>query len=218
MGDIFDLVFPLAGGPIPIDHGYPLYAALSRELGPAIHGAADGGAAPIGIFAVRGSARGRELDLDARSALRLRVPAGRLAAVVALAGRTLDVAGGRVAVRPPGVRPLVPAPAVSARLVLVKLADQAEKGVTPERFLDAVRRQLDALGIAGEAGIPTHRGGGRDGQPRRRVMRVKGAVRPGHPLLVAGLTADESLRLQEFGLGGRRKMGCGLFLPAGGGQ
>ena len=216
MGDVFDLLFPLAGGPIPLDHGYPLYAALSRELGSVIHGEGNPHPPAPGVFPVRGVPRGRDLDLDARSALRLRVPSGLIAPCVALAGRTLEMAGGRVALRPPTVRPLSPAPAVSARLVLVKLADAAEKGVTPERFLDAVRRQLDDLGIAGEAGIPTYRGGERDGQPHRRVMRVKGAIRPGYPLLVAGLTADESIRLQTYGLGGRRKMGCGLFLPAGG--
>jgi CRISPR/Cas system CSM-associated protein Csm4 (group 5 of RAMP superfamily) len=28
---------------------------------------------------------------------------------------------------------------------------------------------------------------------------------------VSELTAEESIRLQEHGLGGRRKMGCGVF-------
>ena len=30
---------------------------------------------------------------------------------------------------------------------------------------------------------------------------------------VGGLTAEESICLQERGLGGRRRMGCGLFVP-----
>ena len=215
MGDTFDLLFPLTGGPIPLDHGYPLYAALSRELGPAVHG--DGpGSADAGVFPVRGVGRGRELVLDKHSSLRLRVPAASIPEFVGLAGKFLDVGGGRVRLAPPTVQPLVPAAAVAARLVLLKLANQDEHGVTPDRFLAAARRQLDDLEIAGELAIPTYRGGERDGQPHRRVMRVKGAVRPGYPLLVAGLTADESIRLQTVGLGGRRKMGCGLFLPAGG--
>jgi len=29
------------------------------------------------------------------------------------------------------------------------------------------------------------------------------------------LSADDSIRLQEHGLGGRTRMGCGFFLPTG---
>jgi len=32
-------------------------------------------------------------------------------------------------------------------------------------------------------------------------------------VLIEGLTAEESLTVQEHGLGGRRHMGCGLFVP-----
>ena len=214
MGEAFDLLFPLSGGPIPLDHGYPLYAALSRELGPAVHGG-DAGPAGAGVFPVRGTGRGRELAPEPTGlSLRLRVPAGQVSPSSSCwRASSLDVGGGRVRLAPPTVQPLVPAAAVAARLVLLKLAHQDEHGVAPDRFLDAARRQLDDLEIAGELAIPTYHGGERDGQPRRRVMRVKGAVRPGYPLLVAGLTADESLRLQQVGIGGRRKMGCGLFLP-----
>jgi CRISPR-associated protein Cas6 len=35
----------------------------------------------------------------------------------------------------------------------------------------------------------------------------------GFALTVQGLSPDSSLRLQTLGLGGRRHMGCGLFLP-----
>jgi hypothetical protein len=29
----------------------------------------------------------------------------------------------------------------------------------------------------------------------------------------SGLSAEDSLRLQEVGIGGRRHMGCGVFVP-----
>jgi len=31
--------------------------------------------------------------------------------------------------------------------------------------------------------------------------------------MVQGLDADESLKLQEHGIGGRRRFGCGIFVP-----
>ena len=51
------------------------------------------------------------------------------------------------------------------------------------------------------------------GQPLRRVLRIKDRRVVGYSLRVLGLTAEESIRLQEEGLGGRRRMGCGVLLP-----
>lgn len=67
--------------------------------------------------------------------------------------------------------------------------------------------------IAAEAGLPLYREGPRKDQPRRRTIRVKEQTHVGYATIVQGLTADESIRLQEEGLGGRQLMGCGLFLP-----
>jgi CRISPR-associated protein Cas6 len=47
-------------------------------------------------------------------------------------------------------------------------------------------------------------------------MRVKDKLVVCFPLLVHDLSPEESLRLQEEGLGGRRRMGGGVFLPADG--
>jgi CRISPR-associated protein Cas6 len=107
----------------------------------------------------------------------------------------------------PRVRSLIPAPALIARIVTIK------KFITPAPFLEAVRRQLDALGIAGEAQLPLTKVGKRQGTPHRHVIRIKGKQVVGFAVQVAGLTADESIRLQEHGLGGRRTMGAGFFVP-----
>jgi CRISPR-associated protein Cas6 len=94
---------------------------------------------------------------------------------------------------------------LAARLVSIK-------GFTePGPFLEAARRQLGALDMAGEPDIPQVLEGPRAGQPRRRVIRVRDKRVVGFPLIVSGLTAAESVRLQESGLGGRGKMGCGFF-------
>jgi len=59
-----------------------------------------------------------------------------------------------------------------------------------------------ALGIRGKLGLG-----------RRRVMRIKDKTIVGFQVVVAELTAEESITLQEHGLGGRRRMGCGIFVP-----
>src|SRR5439155_1578765 len=45
----------------------------------------------------------------------------------------------------------------------------------------------------------------------RRTLRVKDKQVVGFELAATGLSTEDSLRLQETGIGGRRHMGCGIF-------
>ena len=89
---------------------------------------------------------------------------------------------------------------------------------SPEEFLATARAKLTELGVAGEPQLPVHPDGARAGEPRRRVVRVKGRAIVGYALVVAGLSAADSLALQESGLGGRTRMGCGFLVPLKGGR
>jgi CRISPR-associated protein Cas6 len=44
-------------------------------------------------------------------------------------------------------------------------------------------------------------------------MTVAGKRVVGYSVRVAGLSAEQSFRLQSAGLGGKRAMGCGIFRP-----
>src|SRR4051794_20429177 len=105
---MINLYFPVLGATLPSDHGYALYGALARLL-PLLHEPD----APILIGPVGGDYSGDgALRLDPRrSCLRLRLPAEQIAAVLPLAGKSLDVAGHRLRLRVPRVQSLVPAPA-----------------------------------------------------------------------------------------------------------
>lgn len=208
--NVVDLIFPAQGSAVPRDHGYSLYASISRVV-PAVHKSLD-----VGIFPIRGAAGGDgTVLLTERSAVRMRVPADRLPALLPLAGKALELDGFRLRLGVPRVAALVPAPALSSPLVLIKLAHANGKdAITPDLFLASARRQLTDLGItAAEPGLQTYRDGPRKDEPRRRIIRVKEQTHVGYAMVVQGLTAEESVRLQSAGLGGRRLMGCGLFLP-----
>lgn len=112
----------------------------------------------------------------------------------------------------PEVYPLEPAPVLAARVATVKLA----AGGVPEPAACAAswRKSLAKLGIAGEVGTPTRRDGDRVGQPVRRVVRVKEKAIVGYAVVVTGLSAEDSVRPQELGLGGRTRLRCGFLLPA----
>jgi CRISPR-associated protein Cas6 len=117
------------------------------------------------------------------------------------------VAGHRIRLGVPQVRALVPAPSLVARLVTIKGFTEADP------FLQAARRQLDALGVAAELSIPGIGRGRHAGKLRRHVLQIKERRVVGYTLQATHLTAEGSLRLQERGLGGRRRMGCGFFAP-----
>lgn len=200
---VIELHFPILGESLPVDHGYLLYSALCKEL-PALH--SNGNGLAIGpISGLRGS--GGTLALSRHSRLQLRLPPDDMVEVLPLAGKLLDIAGHKVRFGVPTVQPLVAAPAIAARTVTIKGFMQ------PDAFVAAARRQLCELGVLGEPGIPLVADGPRRGEPRRRILRIHDKKVVGFALQVTGLTAAESLALQERGLGGRRRMGCGFFVP-----
>ena len=172
--------------------------------------------------------RGRQdSPRSARRCLRIRVRPDDLPTLLPLAGKSLDLGGHAVRLGVPNVGALVPVPNLIARLVVIKASsprlDPTDKQsrdlaatkryLDPAAFLEAVRRELAHREIGAEADLPLHESGPRIGQPRRQVLRVHGKKIIGYSVLVQGLTAEESIRLQEDGLGGRGRMGGGFFVP-----
>lgn len=197
-----DLAFPARGRTVPRDHGYALYGALSRLI-PSIHGADW-----IAIHGISGSPQNAEvLTLASTSALRVRAPAAKIAELLVLTGATLELAGQQVELGAPTVHELAPVSVLDARLVVIRLTggiprpfDRAE---FERRFVAEAQRQLVAHGVRGDLELSGRQSLGVGGQ---RVV--------GHSVRVLGLSADDSLKLQTCGLGGKRTMGCGIFRPA----
>jgi CRISPR-associated protein Cas6 len=204
-----DLAFSVRGNTVPSDHGYSLYAALSREL-PAIHGAKWLGIHPLSGTPVDDVT----LRLRDKGQLQLRLPVERIADVLPLAGKALAVAGQRVVLGTPHVFALEPAASLDARLVIIKLTEPPHRhnelldresldtGAFLQRYLEELKRQLTTLEIAA---TPELCGRGR--------ITVSGKCLVGYSVRVSGRSAAQSLRLQEAGLGGKRRMGCGMFRP-----
>ena len=185
-----DLWFPVVGSALPADHGFPLFAAISHHL-PAVHRRED-----WPLHTLRGPRTGRgDIVLTRRPQLGLRLPAELIGEVLGLVGQTLHVRGHRLTLGPPRVEPLTPAPALSARLVVIQGFD------TQDTLIDAAARQLHAMGVTEmrlQAG-------------RRQVLHIHGQAVVGYGLRVEGLSDEASLRVQAEGVGGRRRFGCGVF-------
>ena len=211
-----DLQFRLTGAIIPVDHGYPLFSAITGIL-PEIHGDRD-----IGVHPINGRLIGNRLmALTERSRLTLRIPADRISSLLALAGKTLRIAGRHIRIGVPRVRPLVPRPCLYSRLVIIK------GFMEPADFLEAVTDRLRTMNVRGDpvlirqSSMSQGNTGGHIGTRSpvlRRTIRIKTKEIVGFAVLVRNLPAKDSILLQEEGVGGRRRFGCGVFIPAGGNQ
>jgi len=101
---------------------------------------------------------------DRGATLRLRIPADHYRDVLPLAGKRLDIGGHQIRLGLPVARPLESAPSLYARVVTIK------KFTEPVPFLEAVNRQLDALGVKGTAELPRDE----QGRYRRRIVTIHG--------------------------------------------
>jgi CRISPR-associated protein Cas6 len=136
------------------------------------------------------------LHLTDSSRLILRMPDEQIRTYLKLAGKKLDIGEHALRVGVPEVRTLRPVANLRARLVTIKgFLEEAS-------FLEVAKRQLHSLEVNGDLQIG-----------ERRTFRVKDKQVVGFEVAVIELTAEESLTLQERGLGGRRRMGCGVFVP-----
>jgi CRISPR-associated protein Cas6 len=186
-----DLAFRLTGSKVPVDHGYALYSAISRLL-PEIHGAKN-----IGVHPIRGTYSGNgELMLRDSSRLVMRLESERIGEFLKLAGTKLEIDSHSLQVGVPEVRLLRPRASLYSRLVTIK------GFMEPAAFLEAAKRQLEKIGVEAEIQVG-----------ERRTLRVRDKQVVGFELAALELDAEDSLRLQEHGLGGRRHMGCGVFTP-----
>ena len=102
---------------------------------------------------------------------------------------------------------ILPAPNLKARSVTFKNSTE------PEPFLSHAKIELDRLGVRGKLQMPWHIDQKGRFEPHRHILRVKDSRIVCFPLRVEGLSAEDSVRLQAIGIGGRRHMGAGVFVP-----
>jgi len=200
--DVVDLAFRLNCPTLPLDHAHALSSELLRELPwlaedehagvHLIHGAASGN----GWYRPE-DASSELLHLSKRTRLRLRVPRSRLDDARNLTGKKLDISGHPLEVGNSDIFLLSSLSTLFARYVITDEAkDEAQ-------FLEEAAEQLRAIDIPCRKmlGGITHRMAFPDGEIFTRS------------LMVADLGPEQSVRLQQVGLGEGRTIGCGLFIP-----
>lgn len=194
--ELVDVGFPVRGAELPADHGYLLFSALCEAIPRLSH---EPGWA---LLPVDGKTEGdRGIRLGPGSMIQLRLPARELGEALALTGRDLRVGPERVHLGMARIRPLSPASRLRSAAVTIP-------GCAGASFHAALRRELAALPLGQRVStIRIHVG-------EEKLLRARVRTVVAHAVELSNLRPHASLCIQAHGLGARRHMGAGVFLPA----
>ena len=186
--DMLDIAFDLKGSFVPAGYAFALWDEVVRCL-PWLE--ADKFA---GILPLRAAASGENMLLPQRTKLILRLPIKLAPQATQLSGQELDVEGNVLRVGKAKEKLLQPHPTLHAQLV--------ESSSGEEIFLADMEEQLREMEIACKLICGK----------RNTVTDARQSV-VGFSLVLHDLKPDASLQIQRAGLGGKRRYGCGIFVP-----
>lgn len=198
---VTDLGFEIDCPMLPLDHAYALATAIQAIL-PWFS------TEPFaGLHLIRGANSGNGwqspegegviLHLSRRNKLVLRLPLQRVFEAQTLRGITLNIDGYVMNIGKAVQKTLTPAPVVFARYV------RALPNQTEDEFLEQAAASLQILGVECRKALcgKTHY----FKHPTQDIFT--------RSLMIADLQPEESLLLQQHGIGFGRNMGFGLFIP-----
>jgi CRISPR-associated protein Cas6 len=190
---IVDCKFPIHGEFIPVDHGFSMFGAISRIL-PEFHESTSILLGPIRGFYVENGL----LRLEKYSSLSFRLKSDEIQVVLRLAGKCINIDGHRVKIGIPKVSLLQETNTLFSSFVTTK------NGNLQERFEAEIQRQIDSLCVKADLNVL-----------ERRTLTIHQKKIVGYSLNLTNLSGEDSILIQENGLGGRKKMACGFFWPKG---
>jgi CRISPR-associated protein Cas6 len=193
-----ELVFPVVGQNLPIDHGYQLYSALKYKLMQLQDWD------NISVKTISGKLDRNirnEINLTDRSQLMIRLPADKVPFVYSFSGKSLTIGKHKIRLGIPAINFIQPKSKLRSHIVVIRGYEE------PQSFLEAAQRQLNELNIQTNIKLILNK----NGISKRKTIRVKQTL-VGFGMEVSNLNEADSIVLQEQGLGGKQKMGCGVFV------
>lgn len=200
--NILDLSFRITCRELPVDHAWQLYSAILQHLPwldheqnaciHSIHVAASGNG-----WTRPTETPGSMLQLSRRTRLYLRLPRSRISDASELSEKKLMVGDIPVEIGSFQTKPLVVTNTVFCRSL--SGFDASDE----DAFTEQVAEALKALGINATkmlCGLS-------------HVVHSPTGDKTARSLLLADLQLEESLYLQQYGLGMEKLLGCGIFLP-----
>ena len=199
---VIDISFNIICKQLPIDHAWELREQLQQVL-PWLK---EDKVAGIHQLFVAESNNGwmrpeeganQVLYPSRRTRLYLRIPSQHIEVTEKLAGKILTLANHSLTLGKPKQKKLVNTSIIFSRHVLSH-KDETENDFL-RRYAEEFKR-ITGENIKKMIGGKTH-----------KIKTPKGNLYTRH-LMIADLTTDASISIQQFGLGGERQLGCGIFL------
>ena len=193
-----ELAFPVMGQSLLIDHGYQLYSALKYRL-MQLKDWDD-----ISIKTISGKLdrdTRNQLNLTARSKLLIRLPSEKVPFVYSFSGKSLTIGKHKIRLGIPEMNFLQPKSRLRSHIVVIRGYEE------PNGFLEAAKRQIEKLNIQTDLKLICKK----DGTSKPKTIKVKQTL-VGFGIEANHLSESDSIMLQEKGLGGKHKMGCGVFV------
>ena len=200
--DVVDISYKLDCKTLPIDHAHSLSTAIQSAL----PWFADEAQAGLHLIHVAESGNGwyrpedpenEILCLSRRTRLTLRVPKHRIDDAHQLSEIKMDIDGHSLTIKDGTIKPLVALPTMFSRYV------ETEEHKDEDSFLTDMAEQLEQMAIP----VMKMMAG------RVHHFRLGDRTVFTRSLMVADLSPEQSVTLQQHGIGSGQKYGCGLFIP-----
>ena len=197
--DVVDLLFSIRCKSLPVDHGF----ILAQAIGHCLPWIADESQAGIHQIHVAESSHGWQRPEDdlllpsRRTKLALRIPSHRLDDCRVLVDQILDIDGHELKVETCKVRPLSKLTTLFARYI------ESPDNEDDSAFMHRIQTSLGKHRI----NVKKMMSG--------RVVRhsTSEGMLSTRKLMLSGLSVEDSLYLQQWGLSDKMLMGIGIFLP-----
>ena len=211
---IIELSFRLRGTPLPYDHGYPMYRAVAGI----VPWVAEPAQTDLAIVPIHGSPHGGFLHLTSVSRLAFRLNADDAEKLLPLSDQSLVVDAAVLRVGRPTEYRLRPVPGLASSFVAAehyRHSDEVLEWLKGEFRVLEIRAVPALRHKHGRAGASPAEQGRRsfDCPYARHHRQIDDRSVVGWEVQVFGLTPNESVRLQEHGVGPGRRYGCGVFMP-----
>ncbi len=202
---VVDIIFSIECRELPVDHTH----SLSNAIKEALPGHGDETGLGINPIYLAGSQNGWErpdeslgqnLILSKRTKLTLRVRKEHQDEVIEkLQDKTLMIDGFPLTIRKPKIKKLSKEGTIFSRSIVCSDAEAEDEML----FLQRMQKELNEMGI-----------------PIKKALcgKLQPIKTPQGPLLtrslmLAELQPEHSVKLQQHGIGDKREMGCGIFIP-----
>jgi len=191
---LIDLLFSVEGNRLASDHNYFLYSAIVKAL-PICHDMQG-----LAINTITGIPdKQGEIRLGHLSKLLIRTPIDYVQQLSLLLGQKLRVGKYYIALKNASICQLKPANKLCSRIVIIKNC------INERSVLNGVNKELESLNVNGVPVISD-----------RKTLLLKKPTRTytivGYSVILSELSDSDSITIQQHGIGGKRRIGCGVFV------